>query len=107
MTGPGQEPPDVRCSRGGGDPQGADQGAGGEEQPAGEGELPAEEPGQSGAAGEVPVPHPDGRAVGQSERPGDPGPAADLHPQHWLCCVSGSALGRAEPLSPNSNGPPF
>ncbi|KAJ6653556.1 hypothetical protein lerEdw1_009136 [Lerista edwardsae] len=33
--GPGQEPPDVRGEGGGGDPEGADQGAGGEELPAG------------------------------------------------------------------------
>lgn len=109
MTGSCQEPPDVCSARGGGDPQRADQGAGGEEQPAREGELPAEEPGQPGAAGEVPVSHPDRCAVGQSERPGDhrPAAAAALHPQHWICCVSGSALGRAEPLPLNNNGPPF
>lgn len=111
MTGSGQEPLDVRGARGGGDPQGADQRAGGEEQPAGAGELPAEEPGQPGADGEVPVSHPDGPAAGQSELSGDPGPAqppaATLRPQRRLCCISGSALGRAEPLSLHSNGPPF
>lgn len=106
VTGSGKEPPDVCGARGGGDPQGADQGAGGEEQPAGAGELPAEESGQPWAAGEVPVPHPHRRAAGQPELPAESRPAGP-HPQHRLCCVSGSALGRAEPLSPTSNGPPF
>lgn len=113
VAGSCQEPPDVRGAGGGGDPQGADQRAGREERPAGEGELPAQEPGESGAAGEVPVSHPDGRAAtpGQSQRAGGSRtPAAtpaDLQPQHWFCCISGSALGRAEPLSLSDYGPPF
>lgn len=102
-----QEPPDVCRARGGGDPQGADQRAGGEEQPAGEGELPAEEPGQPGADGEVPVSHPGGRAAGQPELPHGLGRAADPRPLRWICCVSGSALGRAEPLPLDKNGPPL
>lgn len=108
MAGPGQEPPDVRRARRGGDPKRADQRAGGEEQPAREGKLPVEEPGQPRAAGEVPVAHP-GRCSGQSKWPDDPRPASaaeHLQLQHRLCCVSGSALGRAEPLSFSSNGPP-
>lgn len=106
MAGSCQEPPDVCGAWGGGDPQRADQRTGGEEQPARKGELPAQEPGQPGTDGEVPVPHPDRRAVapGQSERLGA---AADLQPQHWICCISGSALGRAEPQSLSSNGPRF
>lgn len=105
-TGSRQEPPDVCRARGGGDPQGADQRAGGEEQPAGEGELPAEEPGQPRAAGEVPVSHPHGRAAGQPQLPGRAATAAEPSSLRRLCCVSGSALGRAEPLPLDKSGPP-
>lgn len=78
IVGPGQEPPHVRRAGGSGDPQGTDQGTGGKEQPAREGKLSAEEPGQSGAAGKVPVSNPDGCSpIGQSGRAGDVG-AADL-----------------------------
>lgn len=109
MTGSCQEPPHVCGARGGGGPQRADQRACGEEQPAGAGELPSEEPGQSRADGEVPVPHPHRRAAtaGQPERPADPRPASALYSHRWLCCISGSALGRAEPPSLYNNGPPF
>uniref|UniRef100_A0A8B9Y6X0 TSC22 domain family protein 3 n=1 Tax=Bos mutus grunniens TaxID=30521 RepID=A0A8B9Y6X0_BOSMU len=51
-----EESSDVCCERGGGDPEGADPGAGGEELPAGAGEYSLEDPGEPRAAGEVPVP---------------------------------------------------
>lgn len=53
-SGPGEEPSDVRRARGGGGPQGADQGADRAQHSAGAGEQPPENPGQPGADGSVP-----------------------------------------------------
>lgn len=56
VSGPGKEPPDVRCAWGGGGPKGADQGADWAELPVGAGEHPVEDAGQSRADGPVPGP---------------------------------------------------
>lgn len=93
-----QEPPDV-CSQGGsGDLERADQGAGWKEQPAGAREQPAEELGEPRAAGEVPV-------TSSIRIPASAGNARDgdvraPQPVQRLGCISGSALGRAEPWLP-------
>ncbi len=91
------------CSQGGSwDLERADQGTGREEQQVGAWEQPAEEPGEPRAAGEVsvtsalrvqPLPGASGAGVLRERR-------APVQ-QHGICCISGSAMGRAEPqLSP-------
>lgn len=59
VLGPGEESPHVRCARGGGGPEGADQGTDRAQLAAGAGEHTAEDAGQPGADGPVPGPGPD------------------------------------------------
>lgn len=61
LSGPGEEPPDVRRARGGGGAEGADQRADRAQLSAGAGEQPAQEPGQPRADGPVPGAGPDRR----------------------------------------------
>lgn len=59
LSGPGEEPPDVRCARGGGGAEGADQRVDWAQHSAGAGEQPAQDPGQPRADGSVPGSGPD------------------------------------------------
>ncbi len=96
------------CSQGGSwDLERADQGTGREEQQAGTWEQPAEEPGKPRAAAEVSVT----AALRVQPPPGASGAGllrgwrAPVQ-QHGICCISGSAMGRAEPQLSPEMGPP-